>query len=172
MAIERLTAEDALMLWPDEVWPQDIGALVLLDPGRLLDAHGDFRIGAARNSIASRLHLVPRFRQLLYVPPPRLGGPLWVDARDFDFREHVGVLRVSAPGKEPDVLAAVEHLRRRRLDRSRPLWEMWFLTGVAGGRVALFVRMHHCIADGMAGVATMASFLDLEPEAKSPPPEP
>ena len=172
MAIERLTAEDALMLWPDEVWPQDIGALVLLEPGTLLDTCGELRLEPVREAIASRLHLVPRFRQLLYVPPRRLGGPLWVDARDFDIREHVRALRVSAPGKESDVLATVEDLRRRRLDRSRPLWEMWFLTGLACGGVGLFVRMHHCVADGMAGVATMASFLDLEQDAELPVAEP
>ena len=58
--MERLTAEDQLMLWPDEIWPQDIGALAVLDGGSLLDADGRFRIEAVREAVAGRLHLVPQ----------------------------------------------------------------------------------------------------------------
>jgi diacylglycerol O-acyltransferase len=165
MPMERLTAEDQLMLWPDEIWPQDIGALAVLDGSSLLDQGGRLRIEAIREAIAGRLHLVPRFRQLLYVPPRRLGGPLWVDAPAFDLTDHIGVLLLPAPGDEAQLLLAVEQLRRRRLDRSRPLWEMWFLTGMPRRRVGLFVRMHHAIADGMAGVATITTFLDATPNA-------
>lgn len=171
MAIERLTAEDELMLWPDRVWPQDIGALLLLDGRKLLDADGRFRIEAAQAAVSGRLHLVPRFRQLLYEPPAELGAALWVDAQTFDIGNHVQTWAVEPPGDEGRLLSAVEHLRRRRLDRSRPLWEMWFLTGLAGKRVALFVRMHHCIADGMAGTATVARFLDTSPDVAVSAPE-
>ncbi len=165
MPMERLTAEDQLMLWPDEIWPQDIGALAVLDGSSLFDPDGSFRIGDVRDAIAGRLDLVPRFRQLLYVPPRRLGGPLWVDAPAFDLTEHVAVLPLPAPGDEAQLLLTIEQLRRQRLDRSRPLWEMWFITGLPERRVGLFVRMHHAIADGMAGVATIATFLDATPNA-------
>jgi diacylglycerol O-acyltransferase / wax synthase len=170
--VERLTAEDLMMLWPDQVWPQDIGALAVLDGSSLLDPDGRFRIESAREAVAARLHLVPRFRQLLYEPPRRQGGPLWVDAPDLDLAEHVATLPVPAPGDEAELLRTVEQLRRRRLDRSRPLWEMWFLTGLPPRRVALFVRMHHAIADGMAGVATMATFLDATPDVAPIDPQP
>jgi WS/DGAT/MGAT family acyltransferase len=170
--MERLTAEDQLMLWPDEIWPQDIGALAVLDGSGLLDPDGRFRIEAVAAAIAGRLHLVPRFRQLLYVPPRRLGGPLWVDAPAFDLADHVAVFPLPAPGDEAQLLLALEQLRRRRLDRSRPLWEMWFLTGLPERRVGLFVRMHHAMADGMAGVATIATFLDATPNAVPGPPRP
>jgi diacylglycerol O-acyltransferase / wax synthase len=165
MPIERLTAEDQIMLWPDEIWPQEIGALGVLDGASLLDADGRFRIEVVRKAVASRLHFVPRFRQLLYVPPRRMGEPLWVDAPAFDLNDHVRVLRLAAPGDEAQLLAATEHLRRRRLDRSRPLWEMWFLPGLPDRRIAMFVRTHHSIADGMAGVATLGTFLDTTPES-------
>ncbi|HLO36669.1 MAG TPA: wax ester/triacylglycerol synthase domain-containing protein, partial [Candidatus Deferrimicrobium sp.] len=89
MSIERLTAEDEMTLWPDEVWPQDIGAIAVLDGGALLDPDGRFRIEAVREAIGARLHLVPRFRQVLHVPRRRLGAPLWVDAPAFDIAEHV-----------------------------------------------------------------------------------
>ena len=63
MPMERLTAEDELMLWPDEIWPQDIGALAVLDGSSLLDRDGRSRMEAVRQAVAGRLHLVPRFRQ-------------------------------------------------------------------------------------------------------------
>jgi diacylglycerol O-acyltransferase / wax synthase len=170
--IERLTAEDEFMLWPDEIWPQDIGALAVLDGSNLLGPDGRFRIEAMRDAIAGRLHLVPRFRQLLYVPPRRLGGPLWVDAPAFDISDHIRVAPLPAPGDETQLVLAVEQLRRRRLDRSRPLWDMWVLPGLPDRRIGLFVRLHHAIADGMAGVATIATFLDLTPGAIAGPAQP
>src|SRR5258708_31793546 len=96
--VERLTAEDRLMLWPDERWPQEIGALAVLDGAGLMDASGRFRIEEARRAIEARLHLVPRFRQVLCVPQRGLGGPLWVDAPAFDVADHVRVIAVPAPG--------------------------------------------------------------------------
>jgi diacylglycerol O-acyltransferase / wax synthase len=158
--VDRLSAEDRLTLWPDEVWPQDIGALVLLDGSPLLDASGEVRLEAIREVISSRLHLLPRFRQVVHEPPRGLGGPLWVDAPAFDLDDHLHVARVPAPGDEEQLLATVERIRRQRLDRRRPLWELWVLTGLADGRVGLFVRLHHVVADGMAGVASVAVFLD------------
>jgi diacylglycerol O-acyltransferase len=175
MPVDRLTAEDQRMLWPDEFWPQDIGALAVLDGGCLLEAGGRVRVEAVREVISARLHLVPRFRQLLYVPRPGLGGPLWVDAPAFDLADHVRVVPLAAPGDETVLLLAVEQLRRRHLDRSRPLWEMIFLPGLPDNRVGMYVRIHHAIADAIAAVATLGAFLDLDtapaaPTAASPPP--
>ena len=104
MLMERLTAGDQLMLWPDEIWPQDIGALAVLDGSSLLDPGNRFRIEAIREAVAARLHLVPRFRQLLYVPPRRLGGPLWVDAAAFDLGEHIAELPLPAPCDDAQLL--------------------------------------------------------------------
>ena len=97
MAVDRLTAEDRLMLWSDEGWPQDIGALAVLDGRTLLESDGRFRIEAAREAIERRLHLLPRFRQILYQPRRGLGWPLWVDAPGFDLRNHVRVAQVTRP---------------------------------------------------------------------------
>jgi len=172
MPVDRLTAEDRLILWPDEIWPQDIGALAVLEGGSLLDASGHLRIEAVREAIEGRLHLLPRFRQLLYVPRRGLGRPLWVDAPAFDLRDHVRVAELAAPGDEAQLLRTVEQLRRRPLDRSRALWEMWFLPGLPSSRIGLFVRLHHVIADGIAGVASLGMFLDAAPDAIAAAPRP
>ncbi len=109
--VDRLTDEDQRMLWPDEIWPQDIGALAIVDGGGLAGPGGRVRIEAVRDVIAARLHLVPRFRQLLYVPRPGLGRPLWVDAPAFDLADHVRVLPLPDPGDEATLLRAAEQLR-------------------------------------------------------------
>jgi WS/DGAT/MGAT family acyltransferase len=172
ISIDRLTALDQLMLRASAVWPQDIGALVLLDGTTLLEPSGRFRIEAVREAIESRLHLVPRFRQVVYVPRRGLGGPLWVDARSFDLSEHVRVLPLPAGTGEAELLLAIERLRRQRLDPSRPLWEMWFLTGLPNKQIALFVKLHHAIADGMAAMTTIAALLDTVPDTPTAPARP
>jgi diacylglycerol O-acyltransferase / wax synthase len=164
MALERLSREDRLTLWPDQLWPQDVGALGILAGGPLLASGGSFDLTAAQDAVAARLHLVPRLRQVLREPRQGFGGPLWVDAPALDITQHVRTAQVPAPGDEFRLLRTVEQLRRHRLERSRPLWEMWFLTGLADGDVGLFVRLHHVIADGIAGVASLAALLDLVPD--------
>jgi diacylglycerol O-acyltransferase / wax synthase len=171
--MDRLNAQDLMMLWPEELgWSQDIGALVILDGRRLLDADGGFQIGRVRDRVRERLHLAPRFRQLLYRPRFGLGWPLWVDAPSIDLTHHVRVLSLAAPADEARLLLACEELRHRRLDRSRPLWELWLLPGLPDGRVGLFMKVHHAIADGVAGVAALGAFVDLvadPPQTGAPP---
>src|SRR5215213_5615241 len=76
--MDRLSAQDLMMLWPEELgWSQDIGALIVLDGRRLLDADGCFQIERVRDRVQERLQLVPRFRQLLYRPGFGMGWPVW-----------------------------------------------------------------------------------------------
>jgi diacylglycerol O-acyltransferase / wax synthase len=171
--LDRVTAPDLMLIWPEERgWPQDIGALAILDGKTLGDGDGGFPIEAAREHVARRLHLLPRFRQVLYWPPLGLGWPLWVDDPAFDVAAHVGVLPIPSPGDEAQLLRVCEQLRRRPLDRSRRLWEMWFLPGLPEGRVGFFIRLHHAIADGVAGIAALGAFVDPvpDPPEMSPPP--
>jgi diacylglycerol O-acyltransferase len=172
MALDRLSAEDRLTLWPDARWPQDIGALALFDGSALQAADGQLREDVVRDAIAGRLYLLPRLRQIVYRPRRGLGGPLWLDDPTFDLGEHVRCAQVAAPGDERRLLEAVGRIRRRRLDPARPLWEMWFLTGLADGRIGLFARLHHVVADGIAGVASLGAFLDQTAEWEPVQPQP
>jgi WS/DGAT/MGAT family acyltransferase len=166
--MDRLSAEDELMLWPDAIWPQDIGAVAVME-GR---PDGRLGIEAVRHVIEARLHRVPRLRQILRRPPRGLGPPLWVDAPAFDIADHVQVVRLPDTADEAALLQVVEALRRRRLEASRPLWQMCLLPGLPDDRVGLFVRMHHAIADGLAGVATLRALVDVAPDEPTEPVRP
>ncbi|GAB3433589.1 wax ester/triacylglycerol synthase family O-acyltransferase [Phycicoccus ginsengisoli] len=160
MRVDRLTADDRIVLWMDATWAQDVGVVAVLEGGPLLDTGGDIRLDEVRAAVGRRLHVLPRSRQVLLTPPRGLGWPLWVDDPSFDVRRHVREAHVPAPGGYAELLATVERLRRRRLDAALPLWQVWLLPGLADGRVGLFLRLHHVVADGMAGLATLAALLD------------
>jgi WS/DGAT/MGAT family acyltransferase len=168
----RLTSLDQMMVAVSRRWPQDIGALALLDGHSLLDPGGDLRIDAIRAAIESRLHLVPRLRQIISVPRRGLGGPLWTDAEHFDIRDHVVAYPPSSEIDERGLLAIAERLRRERFDPKRPLWRMWFIPGLPDGRVAMFVKLHHSIADGVAAMTTIAALLDTIADADVTPAPP
>ena len=159
MRIERLSADDRLLLRTDKVWPQDVGVVATLEGGPLLDAQGRVRIEVAREAVRRGLAGLPRLRQVLRLPGPGLGGPFWVDDPSFDLAHHVRTGPPLESGDETALLRAVEQIRSRRLDPSRPLWELWLLPGLDAGRLGMFVRMHHVVADGVAGMASLAALL-------------
>jgi WS/DGAT/MGAT family acyltransferase len=167
--IERLTAADVfLLLWDDYGWSSELGALAILDGEELLGADGRVRTEAVRERLASRLHLVPRFRQLLYRPRLGLGSPLWVDAQSFDIADHIRVHPLAGLGDEAALLEACRELARRRLDQSRPLWALWLLPGLPDRRVGAFFKVHHALADGAAAAAAFGALLDLTADAPDP----
>jgi diacylglycerol O-acyltransferase / wax synthase len=167
--LERVTASDLfLLMWDDYGWSSDIGGLAILDGTSLLEPGGRVRIEAVRELLEPRLHLVPRFRQLLYRPRLGLGWPLWVDASAFDLTDHVAVRPVAAPGGQAQLLAACQELARRRLDPARPLWELWLLPGLPDRQVGAFLRLHHAVADGAAALAVFGALLDLTADAPTP----
>ena len=167
--LERLTASDLfLLLWDDYGWSTDIGGLAILDGTRLLDGDGRVRIEAVREQLEPRLHLVPRFRQLLYRPRLGLGWPLWVDAPSFDLADHIRVHPLAAPADQTELLQACQDLARPRLDPARPLWELWLLPGLAERRVGALMRLHHAFADGAAALAAFGTLLDLAADAPTP----
>jgi diacylglycerol O-acyltransferase len=164
--LERLTALDLFLLqWDDFGWSSDIGGLAILDGTRLHDEDGRVRVDAVRRHLEPRLHLVPRFRQLLYRPRRGLGWPLWVDAPSFNLADHVRVQALAAPGDEAQLLQVCQQLARRRLDPVRPLWELWLLPGLSERRVGAFLRVHHVLADGPAAMAAFGALLDQTAEA-------
>lgn len=171
--LERLSAADRyVLMWDNFGWSGDIGALATLDAGGLLGDDGQVRIEHVRAHIESRLHLLPRFRQRLYRPRYGLGGPLWVDAPAFDITDHIRVHPVPFPGDRQQFLQEAERLAAQRLDASRPLWQLWLLPGMPEHRMGLFVKLHHAVADGAAGVAAISALFDLSADQPTAPAAP
>lgn len=164
MNVERLAGTDLSMLWPDDLgWPQDIGGLAIVAGHHLLDEHGLLPLEKLRSHIVSKLWALPRFRQVLRRPGFGCGRPYWTDDVQFDIDHHVQVLDASEVPGTCGLLEACELLRGRPFDTSRPLWCLWFLTDFEEGRVGVFVKVHHTLADGAAGVAALAALFDLSP---------
>ncbi len=116
--------------------------------------------------LMERIHLVPYFTNRLQFVPFNLDHPVWVRDPDFNIDNHVHTLAIDQPGDQPALEAAVAGLHEQRLDRSRPLWDLWMLTGLEGGRVALYNRAHHACLDGMAGQAMIETIMDVSPEPR------
>jgi WS/DGAT/MGAT family acyltransferase len=138
-----------------------VGALMVLDPP---DA-GGFDFEGLREHVASRMALVPRFGWKLRPVALDLDRPYWVEAEDFDPREHVIRTAVPAPGTMEQVTALAARLHAQALDRSRPLWEVWCIEGLERGRVALYMKTHHCLVDGAGGSGLAEVLADLTPDA-------
>src|SRR5688572_9826746 len=116
------------------------------------------------DSAAKRLQLVPRFRQKLLTVPFGIGRPVWVDDPHFNIEYHVRHTALPAPGDDEKLKRLAARIMSQQLDRSKPLWEMWFAEGLAGGRFALVSKTHHCLVDGVSGADIMSVILDLGPE--------
>ena len=171
---QRLSVQDAGFLYLEHAGlPQHVAILAVVEGGPLHDQDGRLRLAAVREQLDNRLHLAPRLRQLVVCPPFGQGLPLWTDDPAFDLADHVGAVQVAAPGDERELLALCDQLCLRLLDRTRPLWELWLITGLAQGRVGLVLKLHHALADGLAAVQIAgALLLDATPDAPSPQPPP
>src|SRR3954447_23683461 len=122
----------------------------------------------AREQIVRRLrersHLIPRYAMRLDEAPLGIANPVWVDDEQFDPDRHVRRVALPAPGERTQLEELVGDLMSDRLDRSRPLWQLHVVEGLAGGRTALVARMHHALVDGIAAVDVSTVVLDPTPE--------
>ncbi len=115
-------------------------------------------------AIGERLALVPRYRQKVRRVPMDLGAPSWVDDPDFNLRWHVRPVSIPAPGDDAALHEVVGRLVGLRMDRTRPLWEIWLASGLSGGRWAAISKVHHCMVDGVSGTDMYRVLLDLGPD--------
>lgn len=160
---ERLSALDASFLAAEsDATPMHIGAVQSFEPGPAITAEGAIDLAAFRCRIASVLHLVPRCRQRLAWTPVE-GWPVWIDDERFDVDDHVRCLCLARPGTVEQLDALAAWLLERPLDRSRPLWEMWLIEGLADGGFAIVSKFHHAMIDGHAGVEVAQILLSPDP---------
>jgi diacylglycerol O-acyltransferase / wax synthase len=125
-----------------------------------------------RDHIASRLHLVPRFRQKLRSVPFGQGRPVWVDDPHLNLDYHVRQTALPVPGSDEQLRNLAARIFSQQLDRSKPLWELWLVEGMEDGRFAVIGKSHHALVDGVSGVDITTVLYDLDREPKGPPSTP
>jgi WS/DGAT/MGAT family acyltransferase len=113
-----------------------------------------------REMVEGKLSLVPRYRQKVRFVPLGLGRPVWVDDPHFSLAYHLRHSALPAPGSEEQLRSTAARVFAQRLDRNKPLWEIWVLEGLAGGRWALLSKVHHCMVDGVAATDLMSVMFD------------
>ena len=132
--------------------------VAVLDP---TDA-ADFDFGRTRDHLIERLPLIPPFRRRLVHVPFGLHYPVWVEDPHFDIDYHLQRAAIPAPGGQRELAEFAASVAGRALDRSRPLWEMYYVEGLEGGKVAVISKVHHSAIDGLSGVDIMAHLFDLD----------
>jgi WS/DGAT/MGAT family acyltransferase len=160
---ERLSAQDASFIGlEDSRCHMHVGGVILFDAAPVRSSCGGLDIERVRAAIEARLHLVPRFRQrLAYLPYERL--PIWVDDDRFRLAYHVRHTALPKPGDERMLKRLVGRIMSQQLDRTRPLWEMWFVEGLENDQFALISKTHHCMIDGVSGADLISVIMEPFP---------
>ncbi|HUS23332.1 MAG TPA: wax ester/triacylglycerol synthase family O-acyltransferase [Candidatus Binatia bacterium] len=149
--------------------PMHVGGLTILDPAT---SPTPFSFETVKRLIESRLHLLPMFRRRLVTSPLNLDMPYWIEDPEFEIEHHVRHRALPAPGDDRQLAEFVCDIISTRLDRSMPLWRIYYLEGLSGGRVALLSKIHHACIDGVSGAEILGTLLDLDPVPRQvPPPE-
>ena len=160
---ERLSAQDASFVQFENAGaPTHITAIAVFESGgRIAEASGAIDMDLVRAHVASRLHLLPHYRQRLATTPLQ-GHAIWVDDQAFDIVCHVRHAGLPAPGDDARLKELAGRIASQPLDRSRPLWELWFVEGLSGGRLAAIAKIHHSMVDGVSGVGVLQALLSSD----------
>ena len=147
-----------------------VGAICMLDPSEL---SAPLDLGALTELVNERAPLIPLLRQKLRTVPLGLDQPHWVDDDSFDVEYHVREISLPTPGSDAQLAEQISRIHARPLDRSKPLWEIYLVSGLSDGRQAMYMKIHHAAIDGVSGTELMGLLLDLSPEGRDlAPPEP
>jgi diacylglycerol O-acyltransferase len=159
---ERLRAADMSFLAQESAsTPMHVATLEIFEPP------GDgFDYENLVALIADRIAFVPRYRQRLRSVPGRLANPVWVDDDDFDLTYHVRRSALPRPGTMEQLRELTARIMSRQLDRSRPLWEMYFVEGLEGGRFGVLSKSHQVLVDGLSTIDLDQVILDVQPEVR------
>ena len=160
---ERLSALDASFLEIEDVASHmHVAATLVFDAAPLRSAHGGVDMERIRAYIASRLHLIPRYRQrIAYVPFER--HPVWIDDDRFNLFYHVRHSALPRPGEERQLKRLCGRIMSQKLDPTKPLWEIWVVEGLEGNRFALIAKAHHAMVDGVSGMDLLTVLLSPGP---------
>jgi diacylglycerol O-acyltransferase len=169
--MQRLSGLDATFLYFETSQQHmHVTMVAVLDPSGMPGGYSFDKIHAL---VVSRIHLLPPFHRRLMRVPFDLHHPVWVVDPDFDIIHHVRRVSCPAPGGPKELAAICGRITSTPLDRSRPLWEVWVIEGLADGRFAFLTKVHHCAVDGAAGADLMVHLFSTTRDASTPlPPAP
>jgi WS/DGAT/MGAT family acyltransferase len=169
--VERLSGLDASFLYFETPsMHMHVAMTAIFDPSTM---EGGYEFPKIKAFIESRLHLVPPFRRRIVEVPFRLNHPIWVEDPDFDLDYHIRRIGAPSPGGHEELAEMAAQIASTPLDRSRPLWELYVVEGLADGNIGVVTKMHHCAVDGVSGAELMVNLFDLEPGGRVlDPPEP
>jgi len=158
---ERLSAMDRFFV--DVESPSEhmhVAAVMIFEAEPLVGADDGIDCDRIRHYIASRLHLIPRYRQRL-AHVPLTGQPVWVDDDRLNMHYHVRHTALPRPGDLAQLKRLAARVMSQKLDRGKPLWELWLVEGLEGGRCAMISKTHHCMIDGISGVDLMTVLFSI-----------
>lgn len=169
--MERLSGLDASFLYFETPnMHMHVAMTAIFDPSTM---PGGYDFATIKEFIESRLHLVPPFRRRIVSVPFRLNHPIWVEDPNFDLDYHIRRVGAPAPGGHRELAELAAQIASTPLDRSRPLWELYVVEGLADGNIGVVTKMHHCAVDGVSGAELMVNLFDASPEGRVlDPPEP
>src|ERR671938_537483 len=162
--MRQLTSLDAqfLAMETPRTWGH-VSGLAIYDPSTT--PTGQLTIDDVCRLVSQRLHLLGPFRWRLVEVPFGLDHPYWIEDPDFDLDFHVRESAVPPPGNDRQLAETVSRIFARPLDRRRPLWELYVIHGIEGGRVGMLSKVHHAAVDGVSGAEILGVLFDLEPDA-------
>lgn len=153
----RLSSLDAAFLYlENETTPMHIGAVTLFE--------GNIDVPAFKKSIESKLHLIPRYRQRIIVPPLNVGHPTWEFDPDFDIDNHIEESSIKGKGTTAQLRRLAGRLFEGTLDRKKPLWKIYLINNLEDGGSAMVSLVHHCMVDGVSGAELLSIILDPLPK--------
>jgi WS/DGAT/MGAT family acyltransferase len=159
--LRTLTGLDALFVYLESMGtPMHVASLIrLAPPARQRKGFA----AALREHLSARLADIAILRRELVEAPLALGHPMWREVEDFDPARHIRVEQLAKPGSDRQLHGLIARLHASMLDRSRPLWEIVIVEGLADGGLGLYLKSHHALVDGQAGVQVTGALLDIEP---------
>ncbi len=161
--MDRLSGLDASFLYLESgAQLMHVCGLIVVDPETF---PGGYDFASFKEELSNRVSDIAMFNRKLKLVPGRIDFPLWVVDEEFDIDRHVHRLAVPTPGGERELSEVVGHLAGIPLDRTRPLWEMHVIEGLANGKLAVFSKMHHSSVDGVSGSNMISYLCSLEPDA-------
>lgn len=162
--LDRLTPVDSSFLYLEgPVTSMHVGSVLVFD----MPPDG-FDYEMLQDLVANRLAYVHRLRQRVRHVPAGLGGPVWVDDADFDLTYHVRRSGLPRPGTMEQLTEFVARIQSRQLDRTRPLWEVYLVEGLADDRFAIVTKTHQAMVDGVHGLDVSQVILDAAPAEVAP----